>query len=156
MFRQCAGDAAPGSSQTALGSGSLLLAPLSNFRARDPAYYCVFTTFPQTRDGQSACMSGCLLSISQSLLLSISLCLCVPLSLFCSHSLFFACCHSLFLWLSGSRSQSSPLHLSLCVGLVLCLQDYRSAVSLTLSKSCSALPLSLVKCLPQESRSASL
>lgn len=45
-------------------------------------------------------MSGCLLSISQSLSLSVSLCLCVSLSLFHSHSLFF-CLLSLPLLLSS-------------------------------------------------------
>lgn len=143
MFRQCAGDAAPGSSQTAFGSGSLLLAPLSNFRARDPAYYCVFTAFPQTRDGQSACMSGCSLSISQSLSRFLSLSAFVSLSITLSLSL--------PVFLPAELAPSSfPC-------LVLCLQDYRSAVSLTASKSCCTLPLSLVSSLPLSlSLSASL
>lgn len=128
MFRPCAGDAAPGSSQTAFGSGSLLLAPLSNFR--DPAYYCAFTAFPQTRDEQSACVSGCSYSLSASSCLS-ALPHCITLSLL----------------LPGFCLLSIPL-LFFCLFLVLCLQDYRSAVLLTVCKSRCALPLSLISSLP--------
>lgn len=127
MFRPCAGDAAPGSSQTAFGSGSLLLAPLSNFR--DPAYYCAFTAFPQTRDEQSACVSGCSYSLSASFCLSA-----LPhWSLFPSCCLLFACWVSPFfssvsVWFGAFR--------------IIGLQSYSQRVNHVF-----ALPLSLISSL---------
>lgn len=139
MFQQCAGDAAPGSSQTAFGSGSLLLAPLSNFRAGTlPTTVSLPHSHKPETDSLPACLAACSPSRSLFCLLSLAASLpCVTLSLFPSHSLF-------FFFLSAEFAPSS--FLGLC--LVLCLQDYRSAVSLAASKSCSTLPLSLVSSLP--------
>ena len=101
MFRQCVRDAAPGSSQTAFGSGSPLLAPLSNFRAGTlPTTVSLPHSHKPETDSLPACLPVC--SPSLSLSLSISLSLCVSRSLLCLHSLFFAFCHILFF--CGSRS----------------------------------------------------
>lgn len=93
-------------------------------------------------------MSGCSLSISQSLSPSLSLSAFVTLCLRCALTPCFlpAVTNSLFavaLGLSFPEHAPSP-----CLCLVLCLQDYRSAVSLTASKSCYTLPLSLISSLP--------
>ena len=134
MFRQCAGDAAPGSSQTAFGSGSLLLAPLSNFRAGTlPTTVSLPHSHKPETDSLPACLAARSPSRSLSRFLSLSafVCLSITLSL------------SLPVFLPAELAPSSFL----CLGLVLCLQDYRSAVSLTASKSCCTLPLSLVSSL---------
>ncbi len=129
MFQQCAGDAAPGSSQTAFGSGSLLLAPLSNFRA---GTLPTTVSLPHSHKPETDSLPACLAACSPSHSLSLPLCLSITLSL------------SLPVFLPAELAPSSFL----CLGLVLCLQDYRSAVSLTASKSCCTLPLSLVSSLP--------
>lgn len=132
MFRQCAGDAAPGSSQTAFGSGSLLLAPLSNFRAGTlPTTVSLPHSHKPETDSLPACLAACSPSHCLSCFLS--------LSAFVSFYLSFTPC-----FLPAELAPSSFLRLC----LVLCLQDYRSAVSLTASKSCCTLPLSLVSSLP--------
>ena len=139
MFGQCAGDAAPGSSQTAFGSGSLLLAPLSNFRAGTlPTTVSLPHSHKPETDSLPACLAARSPSPQSPLSLSISLCLCVSLSLVALSLPAF------FFFLPAELAPSSFL----CLCLVLCLQDYRSAVSLTACKSCCTLPLSLVSSLP--------
>lgn len=103
MFRQCAGDAAPGSSQTAFGSGSLLLAPLSNFRAGTlPTTVSLPHSHKPETDSLPACLAACSPSHSLFCFLSLAASLpCVTLSLFPSHSLFFFCLLSLPLLLSS-------------------------------------------------------
>lgn len=112
MFRQCAGDAAPGSSQTAFGSGSFLLAPLSNFRA---GTLPTTVSLPHSHKPETDSLPACLAAHSPSHSLSpfLPLSAFVSLSLFYSHSLFLpAVTNSLFLWLLVSHSQSLPLRLS--------------------------------------------
>lgn len=129
MFRLCAGDAAPGSSQTAFGSGSLLLAPLSNFRA---GTLPTTVPLPHSLKPETNSLPACLAARTPSLPPSASLPW-VSVSLFPS--------------LPGICLPSIPL-LFFCLCLVLCLQDYRSAVLLTACKSHCALPLSLISSLP--------
>ena len=140
MFRQCAGDAAPGSSQTAFGSGSFLLAPLSNFRA---GTLPTTVSLPHSHKPETDSLPACLTASSPSHSLSPFL----PRSAFGSLNRSFALTpcflptvtNSLLLLLLVSHSQSLPLSPSLCLSLVLRPQDYRPAVSLTASKSCCTL-----------------
>lgn len=139
MFRQCAGDAAPGSSQTAFGSGSPLLAPLSNFRA---GTLPTTVSIPHSHKPETDSLPARLAAFSPSLSLSLGFCLCLYVSLSFFLLSLFAILQTLF---SGSWPLISRLCPSfLCHYLVLCLQDYRSALSFTVSKSCSTLLLSLV------------
>lgn len=140
MFRQCAGDAAPGSSQTAFGSGSPLLAPLSNFRA---GTLPTTVSVPHSHKPETDCLPACLAAFSPSPSLSLAFCICLYVSLSFVLLSLFAILLTLF---SGSWPFIPRLCLSsfLCHYLVLCLQDYRSALSFTVSKSCSTLLLSLV------------
>lgn len=149
MFRLCAGDAAPGSSQTAFGSGSPLLAPLSNFRA---GTLPTTVSLPPSHKPQTDSLPACLAARFPSLGLCFSsfVFFCLSLSLFFSlshshsirspamlYTLFFFCgCWSVV-------PRGCPSHFP-CVCLFLCLQDYRPVVSLAASKSSSSLPLSLV------------
>ena len=84
-------------------------------------------------------MSGCSLSIStvSSLAFYLSLPLCLSITRCTLTPCFFS--------LPAELAPSSFL----CLCLVLCLQDYRSAVSLTACKSRCTLPLSLVSSLPR-------
>lgn len=142
MFRQCAGDAAPGSSQTAFGSGSLLLAPLSNFRA---GTLPTTVSLPHSHKPETDSLPACLAARSPSR----------SLSRFLSLSAFVSLDHSFTLTPCFLPAELAPSSF-LCLCLVLCLQDYRSAVSLTASKSCCPLPLSLVSSLPRLSLSPGL
>lgn len=122
MFQQCARDAAPGSSQTAFGSGSLFLAPLSNFRAGTlPTTVSLPHSHKPETDSLPACLAAC--SPSQSLFcLSTSLCL-------------------------SALCRSITLSLLLPAFCLLSL-PVLSFLSLTASKSCCTLPPSLVSSLP--------
>lgn len=125
MFRQCAGDAAPGSSQTALGSGSLLLAPLSNFRA---GTLPTTVSLPHSHKPETDSLPACLATRSPSRSLSLLLCLFLSLSLFCSHSLFFLPPVTIFffsLWLSFPElaPSSFPAFASFCAFRIIGLQS---------------------------------
>lgn len=87
VFWPCAGDAASGSSQTVFGSGSLLLAPLSNFRAGTlPTTVSLPHSHKPETDSLPACLaarspSHCLFSLFYvSPLLSSALSLSRPVS----------------------------------------------------------------------------
>lgn len=92
MFQQCAGDAAPGSSQTAFGSGSLLLAPLSNFRAGTlPTTVSLPHSHKPETDSLPACLAA--RSPSRSLFCFLSLAaLCYSITLSLSLPVFFFFC----------------------------------------------------------------
>lgn len=155
MFGQCAGDAAPGSSQTAFGSGSLLLAPLSNFRAGTlPTTVSLPHSHKPETDSLPACLAARSPSPQSPLSLSISLCLCVSLSLVAlSLPVFFFCLLSLPLLLSsvsvwfcafriiGLQSHSQHVnHVVHCH----CLSSVRSR-SLSLSPSLSSTHCGLAR-----------
>lgn len=144
MFRQCAGDAAPGSFQTAFGSGCLLLAPLSNFRAGTlPTTVSLPHSHKPETDSLPACLAACSPSHSLSLPFYLSLPLC--LSITCSLSLpaFCLLSQTLFLWLLVSQ----PVFLLSSVSVWFCEFRIIGLQSHSASKSCCTLPLSLISSL---------
>lgn len=151
MFRQCAGDAAPGSSQTALGSGSFLLAPLSNFRA---GTLPTTVSLPHSHKPETDSLPACLATRSPSRSLSLPLCLFLSLSLFCSHSLFFCLLSQsffFFLWLSFPElaPSSFPAFASFCAFRIIGLQSQSRSVNHVLPCHCvlsAAPPPSPVNC----------
>lgn len=105
FLQQCAGDAAPGSSQMAFGSGLLLLAPLSNFRAGTlPTTVSLPHSHKPETDSLPACLAACSPSHSLSAFVS-----------FCHWSTLF------FLWLLIPHSQNLSFFLPFVSSVRFCL-----------------------------------
>lgn len=148
MFRQCAGDAAPGSSQTAFGSGSLLLAPLSNFRAGTlPTTVSLPHSHKPETDSLPACLAACSPSRSLSLPFYLSLPLCLSITRSLSLPVFCLLSQTLSFSVALGLSFYKPVFLLSSVSVWFCEFRIIGLQSLSASKSCCTLPLSLISSL---------